>query len=356
VVASPLPDRERRHLLQFHVAPKLEYRTRLTVSACVIVVGLGIQLLIPFTSVVTLLLCSIPVLFVGNLFLLVRGYNLKPKQPNRNAEWEKTTRDRFQKTRDMENEVKRWDESFTDLTCVSGVVGLFLVVGTIGVFWLMLQAIPGTRFWSTVFVADAAVLILPHWITGTRRGWRPIALRQQIDALEKALRVIEAFDAPPCQIQPMFEMAGEKDHRVPTAARVFVRFPDGPEEFLGVQFQVSLNNVQGTNYPYLYAVIVAKPEFGLLTEYLPKARGALESDRPTETSGWMELFRTKKRDCLTVTVSREKDVDVVVVRQTTTKNSGYHTDGAAIARIAGSVWQGTTLILAEAIKKQAVTT
>jgi hypothetical protein len=354
VVVNPLPDRDRRHLLQFYVAPKLEYRRRLAWASALILAGLGIQFLVPFESVVVMLVISVPLLLVGNSFLFVRGYNLKPAAMNKRPEWEKTTRDRFQKTRQIEQQVKRWDESFTDLTCVSGAVGLALVLMASGVIWIVIWTQPMLRFWAPVWVADAAVLLLPHWITGTRRGWRPIALRQQIDALETALKVLEKYESPPCQIQPMFEMVGEKKQRVPRAARVFVRFPDGPDEFLGIQFQVALNNVQGTNYPYLYAVIVARPEFGLLTDYLPKVQATLESRQARTATGWLDRLRAKRPGKLTVESNRESEVDVIVIRQTTTKNSGYHTDGMAIARIAHAAWQGTARILelATAVKTQ----
>lgn len=62
-----------------------------------------------------------------------------------------------------------------------------------------------------------------------------------------ALRVIEHFSVPPCKIQPMFEMVGSGEKRTPKAARVFIRFPEAPEDFLGLQPQVSVNEVQGNH-------------------------------------------------------------------------------------------------------------
>ncbi len=37
----------------------------------------------------------------------------------------------------------------------------------------------------------------------------------------------------------------------------------GPEEFLGVQIQLSINRVQSRAYPYLYRVLLARQGFGL---------------------------------------------------------------------------------------------
>ena len=144
-------------------------------------------------------------------------------------------------------------------------------------------------------------------------------------SLEAGLQAIERFEDPPCQIQPMFQLAGSGKNRTPVAARVFIRFPDGPEDFLGLQFQVALNDVQGTKYPYLYAVIVAKKPFGLLQNHMQAISSAAQS--------------------LTVEPSREEDVEVIVIRQTTTKQSGYHTDAAAARRIAHFAWQSAARIL-----------
>ncbi len=336
MVASPLPDREHRHLLQFFVAPKMDYGTRLGWAGLLILAGFGFQLLVPIDSVVTLLIGSLPLLLTGNLFLLVRGYNLRPTQSLRKGDWEKTTRDRFAKMRQLEREVKHWDESFTDLTCGSGVVAFILLAIVVGAVGLVLANSLTARFWTPVFVADAIVLLLPHWITGTRRGWRPVALRQTIDALETALRTIDKFDSPSCQIQPLFEMAGKGERQVPIGARVFIRFPDGPSGLLGLQFQVALNNVQGTNFPYLYAVIVAEEGFGLLKQF----------QTPIKQQAQGGSVRHKKKGGLTVESNREEEVEVIIIRQRTTKTSGYHTKPPAIRHIALAAWQGMETILA----------
>ncbi len=333
MVASILPDRENRHLLQFYVAPKMNYGMRLVAAGLLILAGFGVQLLVPAHSIAMLMIGSVPLLLAGNLLLVVRGYNLRPAHAMHSGTWEKTTRDRFAKMRQLEQEVKRWDESFTDLTCVSGVVALFMLAIGVGVTLLLLAKSPATRFWVPLLLVDATVLLLPHWLTGTRRGWRPLALRQIIDALETALAVTDQFDTPPCQTQPMFEMAGKDSRQVPINARVFIRFPDGPSGLLGLQFQVALNNVQGTNFPYLYAVIVADKEFGLLDNYLSAIEQPLRHRGKKKTGG------------LTVESSTEGEVEVIIIRQRTTKKSGYHTKPAAIRSIASAAWTSVEMIV-----------
>jgi hypothetical protein len=236
-----LPDRERRHLLQFHVLPRMGYRSRLALAGGLICTGPAVQLSWPSRDLAPLLFISLPFLFAGTLFLLVRGYDLRPGHRLIGGDWEKTTRDRFREACMLEAQVSRWDQTFADLTCVPGVLCLIALAAGTWMTWLVLQSQSDTRFWAPVFVADAVVLLVPHWITGTRRGWRPTELIQQVKSLETALQAIERFEEPACQIQPMFQLAGTGEQRTPVAARVFIRFPDGPEEFLGLQFQVALH-------------------------------------------------------------------------------------------------------------------
>ncbi|MFV1965019.1 MAG: hypothetical protein ACC628_06320 [Pirellulaceae bacterium] len=49
---------------------------------------------------------------------------------------------------------------------------------------------------------------------------------------------------------------------------------------------------------------------------------------------------------LTVEGTPENDVGVIVIRQHTTKTSGYHTKPKAIARIARAAWRSVAEILA----------
>ena len=81
---------------------------------------------------------------------------------------------------------------------------------------------------------------------------------------------------------------------------------------MGLQVQVVLNRVEGSDYPYLYCVLVARPSLGMRDrlEYEPSKGIVTEADR-------------KEAD----------NVDILVIRQETTETGGYHTDTAACRRI-----------------------
>lgn len=321
---SPLPDREQRHLLQFYLVPSWTYGRRLAVAGALILVGLVIQLAWQPDSPTVVLLVTMPVIFAGVLLLLNRGFDTKPPEVRSTDEWEKTTLDRFREVRELEKKTRSWDETVVDLTCATGVIVLIVIaLVTWGVYVWLLDDMH-TQRWAPIFLADTITMILPLWITGTRRGWKPETLRQQVDALQVALDTIALYSEPACQIQPMFEMAGTK-RKTPLAARVFVRFPDGPEDYYGLQFQVALNNVQGTKYPYLYAVLVARKSFKLIERFCDPFSRIADKNLIIETS-------------------IEQDVDVLVIRQKTTKTKGYHTKPPAVRQITGFAWQCCKLI------------
>ena len=122
---------------------------------------------------------------------------------------------------------------------------------------------------------------------------------------------MEILSAPSdVQVLPMLStLETNEGKRVPEDARLMLKFLNAPANFLGVQVQLSINNVQGTDYPYLYCVVLAKKEEKLFAK---KAK-MIES---TITSV----------DNVTSETQVSEDVDVLVIRQFTTKTSGYHTD------------------------------
>jgi len=325
------PDRERRHLLQFHVIPSIGYVTRFLIAAALILAGLAMQAIFLHSASGMLLVGSL-VAFAGNLLLLIKGYDLRRTDPDILAgigDWERTSLARLHEVSLLEDEISGWDETFADITSWTGALFLcFLIVMPVGIVWVWLMARWGGESIGNLFLLDAVILIAPHWLTGLRRKWRPVAIRETVDSLAVALAALQDYEKPPSQIQPLFLMAGEGKARVPVDARAFVRFPDGPEDFLGMQIQVSVNAVQGTNYPYLYAVLVAKKGFGLRSK---------KNLKLIREAAWN----------LTVEKSSEKDVDVVVIRQHTTSTSGYHTGPIVCEQIARVAWECSARITAQ---------
>jgi hypothetical protein len=113
--------------------------------------------------------------------------------------------------------------------------------------------------------------------------------------------------------------------RIPEDVKFRVDLADRDKDFLGLYGQVVINDVQGTSYPYFYVVLVAKQGFGLGTvyrEYAPPRNIVKE-------------------------LNTEREVEVLVIRQRTTKTSGYHTKPAAAEEI---LRQGLALAERVAVK------
>jgi hypothetical protein len=102
-----------------------------------------------------------------------------------------------------------------------------------------------------------------------------------------------------------------------------VRFIGAPNWWIGLQIQICINTVQGSDFPYLYCVLLAKPEANLHLMF--------------------HQLSVLPQPKLTVEPSSQADVDVIVVRQTTTKKAGYHTkpqDAQRVVAAALDIAQG----------------
>ncbi|GAH17895.1 unnamed protein product, partial [marine sediment metagenome] len=108
---------------------------------------------------------------------------------------------------------------------------------------------------------------------------------------------------PSLQPTPYLRIGKAKKGSLPNDARILIKFKDAPSEFIGLQGQISINAVKAKKFPYFYVVIIAKHEFNLFEKF-------------------------GKHSVKKLVIERKKtgEVDVIVIRQKTTKTSGYHTD------------------------------
>ena len=197
-----------------------------------------------------------------------------------------------------------------DVTSVLGALILLFFLGAVALgTWL----VPGPL---KVLVLDAAVLAVPHWFTGTRRILR----------LPKLLVRVEAMEALQSQAQELTEgndleilmLLKGKEKKIPEDVKFRLSFKGQSPDFLGLYGQVVTNDVQGRSYPYFYTVTVAKKGYGLQKIF----------DGYAAPAGVTKEFDT------------QDEVEFIVVRQHTTKTSGYHTDPQAAFSIFA---QGFTL-------------
>ena len=304
----PLPgnlsDEIAEPVLEFRVGRNLDYRSRmrwtLGLAAC------GLMLQVAFLSVWP----GLPFLLAAVALSWVVGFDtaLDRRGFHPDAEWEPAPPSRLREILAQDRRTSDWDSSALDVTSGGGACLFVVLLVALGLGSFVLAGM-GLASLGLILAVDGALLVLSQWFSGMRRVHRQPDLVLKARHLDEALgRVrgrLESAGELACQLR----MVGKPEERHPTDVRLSLRFPQGPEGFHGLQTQVVLNRVQGKPYPYGYSVVVAKRGLGLLK--------LAEGHAPP-----MGLIKETKS---------EGEVDVVVIRQKTTKTSGYHTEPSTTA-------------------------
>lgn len=178
-----------------------------------------------------------------------------------------------------------------------------LIFGAIFSFIFFVPWFKSIPFPLAVTIIDSIILFSGLFLSGNKSAWMPGNLNIKTEIVKRALNSPIIKKDPALKAIPYLEIGKTKAGSFPNDARILIKLIDAPEEFIGVQGQISINTVKSTNYPYFYTVIIAKPEFNLLKK-----------------------FGDPGLKNITIESKKTSEVDVIVIRQTTTKTSGYHTN------------------------------
>ncbi|MBI4802559.1 MAG: hypothetical protein HY796_08555 [Elusimicrobia bacterium] len=320
----PPPDKEGQ--IKFFIAKSLPYKTRMALIAALLLAGLALQLTLSFWP-------GLALLAAASGLGVVKGYDAKPETTSF-EKWERVTPDEYARVRLKAEQLKRWDEDLFDITSSRGVLGFGgSVFGLIFVYLVFADRFgfpPG--YW--VYVGfDAVVVLLPHWFTGVRGYLKKDRLVIKIGLLEKMMALLA--DPSDVQVFPMLSLAGTGGgKKEPQDARLLVKLLGAPEAFYGMQVQVSINSVQGRDFPYLYCVLIGKSGANLLAGYeqfVARPAGSFTGS----IAAFLGLTFGGPPKLVYEPSSRE-DVDILVVRQEALKNTGYSTSPSAAAFIVKS--------------------
>jgi hypothetical protein len=304
-----LPDPQRRGEIHFHIAKSLPYAVRFQAILVFLTAGFVTQLVSLKCDSVTGLLLGAAFLLGATLLSLVKGYTNKPGGMSGAREWRGAEAEHLAKIIRINEKSKRWDQSFLDVTCGLGCLGFILATGTVVVGTVVLAGLDQEAL-ALIWLLDGVVLLLPHWITGVRS----VLINDPLTV--KARMLLEVVDAwqPEARsgekLLPQMEVLNTPNGQVPMDAKMLLQVESLGSAFLGLQVQVCLNNVQGSDYPYLYCVLVARPALKI-----------------------HEQLRAEPPSGIVAEAQSQDDVDILIVRQYTTKTSGYHTDSTAALRI-----------------------
>ncbi|MEO0225592.1 MAG: hypothetical protein ABIL05_01430 [candidate division WOR-3 bacterium] len=183
-------------------------------------------------------------------------------------------------------------------------IGCLIAIIFLSIFFLpaFAQSITLSPFIVYVII-DALILFAGLTISGRRSAWMAPGLDLKAEIINRLLNAPIIKDDPGLKAIPLLEIGKSTKGDFPIDVRLKLKFIDAPEDFLGIQGQISINSVKSTDYPYFYSVVIAKKSFNLLAKI-----------------GKQEIER------LVIETQTPADVDVVVLRQKTTRTSGYYTD------------------------------
>ena len=290
-------------VIVFRIWKTLPYSKRLLTSFALVLSGFAVQFFM------TSFCPGCAPILIGNLLLIVKGYDnrVNSGKYDPDAGWEKVNRSKFSEVQKLHRNMKKWDRSFLDITNGLGFMTLVVISALIAIIYYN----GFMRFNESMEIVayDAILLLIPHWFTGIRSTLTKPNLILKISKIEKLLKT-KRTNLDEDDIDYYMLLAGE-DAKIPDDVKIRINIKNQDKDFLGLYGQIVINEVSGTAYPYFYVVLVAKRGFGLESIF--------------------QDFKTPPK--ITKEFNIEGDVEVLVIRQTTTKTSGYHTSDKQMAKI-----------------------
>jgi hypothetical protein len=313
------PPPEQRDSVRFYIGKNLSYTVRITLTLILLIAGFGLQ--IYFMNP----LYGIPFLIVGVGLIFVKGYDsrIRIKGFDIDQKWKTVPIAKIQEIEQLRKRSKKWDRDVLDISNPLGCFTLFFLCGLL--FFIAIAMGEWVDDWSitVILVIDTLIILVPLWLSGMKFILKQPNLAIRVKIILKLHEVFEGFKHKGEDFRPALKLArGKEDKTVPVDARFTVAFPDSPEGFYGLQAQININVVQGSSFPYFYCVLAAKPGFGMFP-YKEKI---------------------KLGDKIICEYQKDTGAEVLVIRQKTTKKSGYQTKDRKCAEILEVALEGGRMI------------
>ncbi|MCX7995429.1 MAG: hypothetical protein N3A65_06645 [candidate division WOR-3 bacterium] len=250
------------------------------------------------------ILVGLPFIIFCAVINFVRNFSIKPVRAQK-FEWKEVTPERLE-------QVLRHCIRIKKITGGKWGCVILLIIWLLMFVWISLMDMflnsGGSYFPITALIIDSIIVFSGLILSGQSNIWIPNDLDVKIPIVKRILSHPVFSKDPSLKMIPYLEFGKTKEGVFPNDTRILIKFKDAPDDFIGLQFQISINNVHDRKYPYCYCVIIAKKSFRLMKKYL--------------SSDSSVAYDSK------ITVERETSnkVDVIIIRQTTTKYTGYHTD------------------------------
>ena len=276
----------------FLVFNKISPQLRTLVS--VLLVGVGFLLQLTTRNI----LAGLPFIVACLILNLLRGISVKRVQAKK-LTWQEVTPAKIDQVIEQCKRIKKFRSS--DLGCIIVVIVIFVFALSFGL--PLISFLFRLNFTFLAVIINAVILFGGVVLSGRKSAWMPRALDIKAGIVKRIVgsKLIKKY--PEAQAIPYLEIGESKEGSFPNDTRIMIRFKDAPKDFIGLQGQISINSVKGRHYPYFYIVLIAKHAFDL-----------------------QKKFGKQSFDKLVVERKKTGEVDVIVIRQRTTKTSGYHTN------------------------------
>ena len=302
---TALKTSRKRRVSGFYVLPEISILPRSILIIVLLSAGIMLQMIH--------ILAGFILVLGGILLTLLKPVtNVPSYKKSEQGKWVNVTDQEFTRIREHYKRAKKWANNYFNLFTIKGnLFFLFLALPGVCVGYYLSRF---SRSLVNIWVLDYGAFTALFFLTGERNPHQPKDLLLKIGEFMKIMEFLRERPDPDIVIQPMMEVkpAG-KTKSVPTDARLFLKFRSAPVEFIGLQFQISLNRVGSRSYPYLYAVLLGRRGF--------------DFKKRLSSSGASAIAKDLKK-IFTLETKRTGDVDILVFRQTTTKTTGYHTSAS----------------------------
>jgi len=279
----------------------MAYDVRIVVSIVLLFLGILFQIwtLTPWPG--------IPFLIMSAGLMLVKGYDSRArmKRYSPDTNWTDVDMKQIEEIEVLRKKNREWDRDALDITNSIGCLVFFAVIGLVAVLTIAVGALTGDPILAMIIPVDGAILLMPLWLTGLRFILTQPNLAVKVRLIRKLEEQFRSIRTENETFAPALKLTRDvRGNSVPIDARFTIRMRPSPNGYYGLQAQININLVQGTSYPYFYCVLAAQPGFGL-KQYLPS------------------VPQTDKIIC---EYQEDEQAEVLVIRQFTTKKSGYHTN------------------------------
>lgn len=285
-----------------YVVRGIPFSLRLVLFGLLDASGIAVQMLFRLGSVPGIALVA-----AGSVLLLARSYSNKPDDLGEEA-WKPVSMDEFHRVRST---LLKTRKNRLPLFYRPAAVGILIVPVIILLFITIRVSASGGASGGgiSLFLAviDTFLIAFPLLLSGQIRLWTPRELAMKVDTFYP---IAAAGPYEGLVLTPYLRFDRDRSgQEIPEDVRLMAELRRNPDDFVGIQLQVAVNNGPQGTVPYLYAVYLCRGQ----GETYSKIRNSDFGSFITEAGG-------------------DGEYGTIVVRQETT-GTGYRTTASDCRRL-----------------------